>query len=94
MNDEVGAAVVFGPDQPQRFLMRGSGPRHEMRRNGLPMACLPPWWTGTDDDGDNPLVRERENEPGADWTETGEHLDEFQDASQTTHASEGPTAAS
>ena len=26
---------------------------------------------------DNPLVWERENEPGADWTGTGEHLDEF-----------------
>jgi hypothetical protein len=35
------------------------------------------WLWGVPDDGDNPMVWERENTPGADWTETGEHLDEF-----------------
>jgi hypothetical protein len=32
---------------------------------------------GVRDDGDNPMVWERANDLGADWTETGEHLDEF-----------------
>lgn len=35
------------------------------------------WLWGVRDKGDNPLVWERENEPGADWTETAERLDEF-----------------
>lgn len=35
------------------------------------------WLWGVHDDGDKPMVWERENDPGADWTETGEHLDEF-----------------
>lgn len=35
------------------------------------------WLWGVRDDGGNPLVWERENTPGADWTETGERLDEF-----------------
>lgn len=35
------------------------------------------WLWGVRDDGDNPMVWERANDPGADWTETGEHLDEF-----------------
>jgi hypothetical protein len=32
---------------------------------------------GVRDDGDNPLVWERDNVPGTAWTETGELLDEF-----------------
>jgi len=35
------------------------------------------WLWGVPDGGSNPLVWERENEPGADWTRTGERLDEF-----------------
>ena len=35
------------------------------------------WLWGTPDGGGNPLVWERENEPGAGWTQTGERLDEF-----------------
>ena len=35
------------------------------------------WLWGVPDSGGNPLVWERENQPGADWTETGERLDEF-----------------
>src|SRR5215469_10993716 len=35
------------------------------------------WLWGVPDNGDNPPVWERENTPGADWTETGERLDEF-----------------
>jgi len=35
------------------------------------------WLWGVRDGGDNPPVWERENEPGAEWTETGERLDEF-----------------
>jgi hypothetical protein len=35
------------------------------------------WLWGVRDDGDNPMVWERANDPGADWTETGERLDEF-----------------
>lgn len=35
------------------------------------------WLWGVPDGGDNPLVWERENEPGASWTQTGERLDEF-----------------
>jgi hypothetical protein len=35
------------------------------------------WLWGVRDDGDNPMVWEWENDPGADWTETGERLDEF-----------------
>jgi len=35
------------------------------------------WLWGVPDGGDNPLVWERENEPGAGWTQTGERLDEF-----------------
>ncbi len=34
-------------------------------------------WGVPDGGGGNPLVWERENEPGAAWTETGERLDEF-----------------
>ena len=35
------------------------------------------WLWGVRDDGDNPMVWERRNDPGTDWTRTGEHLDEF-----------------
>jgi hypothetical protein len=35
------------------------------------------WLWGVPDGGDNPLVWERQNEPGAGWTETSERLDEF-----------------
>jgi hypothetical protein len=35
------------------------------------------WLWGVRGDGDNPVVWERENETGVEWTETGEHLDEF-----------------
>lgn len=35
------------------------------------------WLWGVRDVGHNPLVLERENEPGAPWTLTGEHLDEY-----------------
>lgn len=35
------------------------------------------WLWGVLDGGGNPLVRERENRPGADWTQTAERLDEF-----------------
>jgi hypothetical protein len=35
------------------------------------------WLWGVRDGGDNPLVWERENKPAADWTQTGERLDEF-----------------
>jgi hypothetical protein len=35
------------------------------------------WLWGVLDGGGNPLVWERENAPGAGWTETGERLDEF-----------------
>jgi hypothetical protein len=35
------------------------------------------WLWGVRDDDDNPAVWERENVSGADWTETGERLDEF-----------------
>jgi hypothetical protein len=35
------------------------------------------WLWGAPDGGDNPWVWERENEPGAGWTQTGERLDEF-----------------
>jgi len=35
------------------------------------------WLWGVPDSGGNPLVWERENKPGAGWTETGERLDEF-----------------
>jgi len=35
------------------------------------------WLWGVRDDGDNPMVWERENNPGANWTETRERLDEF-----------------
>jgi hypothetical protein len=35
------------------------------------------WLWGVPDSGGNPLVWERENQPGAGWTETGERLDEF-----------------
>ena len=35
------------------------------------------WLWGVLDGGDDPLVWERENAPGAGWTQTGEHLDEF-----------------
>jgi hypothetical protein len=35
------------------------------------------WLWGVPDDGGNPLVWERENEPGEPWTRTGERLDEF-----------------
>jgi hypothetical protein len=35
------------------------------------------WLWGVMDGGGNPLVWERENEPGTGWTETGERLDEF-----------------
>jgi hypothetical protein len=35
------------------------------------------WLWGVPDDGGNPPVWERENEPGAGWTRTGERLDEF-----------------
>lgn len=35
------------------------------------------WLWGVRDGGDNPLVWERENEPRAAWTPTGERLDEF-----------------
>jgi hypothetical protein len=35
------------------------------------------WRWGVRDESDNPLVWERENELGADWTETRERLDEF-----------------
>jgi hypothetical protein len=34
-------------------------------------------WGVLDEGGGNPLVWERENNPGARWTQTGEHLDEF-----------------
>ena len=118
MNDEVRAAAVFGPDQPQRFLTAWFGPpaRDAAQRpaSGLPAALVEwqrqvarwdspvmrqnrvpfkpemdgsvllvgienqgVWLWGVRDDGDSPLVWERENDPGADWTETGEHLDEF-----------------
>jgi hypothetical protein len=35
------------------------------------------WLWGVRDNGGSPLVWERENEPGAGWTQTGERLDEF-----------------
>lgn len=35
------------------------------------------WLWGVPDSGGNPPVWERENEPGACWTQTGERLDEF-----------------
>jgi hypothetical protein len=35
------------------------------------------WLWGAPDGEDNPSVWERENEPGAEWTRTGERLDEF-----------------
>jgi hypothetical protein len=35
------------------------------------------WLWGVPDSGGNPMVWERENEPGAPWTPTGERLDEF-----------------
>ena len=35
------------------------------------------WLWGAPDGGDNPWVWERENKPGAEWTQTGERLDEF-----------------
>jgi hypothetical protein len=35
------------------------------------------WLWGVPDGGGNPLVWERENEPGAGWTQTRERLDEF-----------------
>jgi hypothetical protein len=35
------------------------------------------WLWGVPDSGDNPPVSERENIPGAGWTQTGERLDEF-----------------
>jgi hypothetical protein len=35
------------------------------------------WLWGVRDEGDNPLVWERESKQGANWTETGERLDEF-----------------
>ncbi len=35
------------------------------------------WLWGVPDSGGNPLVWERENQPGADWTPTGARLDEF-----------------
>jgi hypothetical protein len=35
------------------------------------------WLWGVPDGDDNPPVWERENTPGAGWTETGERLDEF-----------------
>lgn len=35
------------------------------------------WLWGVRDSGSNPLVWERENKPGAGWTQTGERLDEF-----------------
>ena len=35
------------------------------------------WLWGVRDDGDNPMVWEKENKAGRAWTETGEHLDEF-----------------
>jgi hypothetical protein len=35
------------------------------------------WLWGVLDGGGNPLVWERENEPGAGWTKTGERLNEF-----------------
>jgi hypothetical protein len=35
------------------------------------------WLWGVRDGDDNPLVWERYNEPGAGWTQTHEHLDEF-----------------
>jgi hypothetical protein len=35
------------------------------------------WLWGVRDDGENPQVWERRNDPGTDWTQTGEHLDEF-----------------
>ena len=118
VNDEVGAAAVFGPDQPQRFLTAWFGPpvrdAPQWVANGLPLALVEwhrqvarwdapvmrqnrvpfertmdgdvqlagienqaVWLWGVRDDGDNPMVWERANDPGADWTETGEHLDEF-----------------
>jgi len=38
MNDELRAAIVFSPTNRSDSLPRGSGPRREMRRNGLPDA--------------------------------------------------------
>jgi hypothetical protein len=35
------------------------------------------WLWGVRDDGDNPMVWERANDPGLEWTQTGERLDEF-----------------
>ena len=35
------------------------------------------WLWAVRDNGDNPLVWERYNEPGADWAQTQERLDEF-----------------
>lgn len=35
------------------------------------------WLWGVRDEVDNPLVWERYNQPGAGWTQTAEHLDEF-----------------
>ena len=35
------------------------------------------WLWGVPDNGSNPLVWERKNEPGTGWTQTGERLDEF-----------------
>jgi hypothetical protein len=35
------------------------------------------WLWGVCDEGGNPLVWERENKPGAGWTQTAERLDEF-----------------
>jgi hypothetical protein len=35
------------------------------------------WLWGVQNNGGNPLVWERKNEPGASWTQTGERLDEF-----------------
>jgi hypothetical protein len=46
---------------------------HAARRSGEPGGVA---W-GVRVTGGNPLVWERENEPGASWTPTGEHLDEF-----------------
>ena len=118
MDDELSAAVVFGPDQPQRFLTAWLGPplRDAPRwaASGLPAALVEwhrqvarwdspvmrqnkvpfqrrmdgdvllvgietqgVWLWGVRGDGDNPVVWERENEPGVEWTETGECLDEF-----------------
>src|SRR5215469_8066460 len=116
--DEVGAAAVFGPDQPERFLTAWFGPpardAPHWVPNGLPLPLVDwhrqvarwdspvmrqnevpfqrtmdgdvllvgietqhVWLWGVRDDGDNPMVWERANDPGADWTEIGEHLDEF-----------------